>query len=182
MRHQLPRPSADRSAFARSPSGASPRCSITRTEPGRRIEDRPFPVVLHFRHSAHGLGLASAGWANAAVASALDRLLCQTCAATAAITMMPPAKLMIVGTSPKHTQIHATARGVSSVLINAFSVADIIWPPIVSSMRPRPNCMVPNRNNFSRSIAAIPEGETSGQTRIGHSSADMHAAGNIGVS
>jgi hypothetical protein len=41
--------------------------------------------------------------------------------------MMPPTKLGIVGTLAKHTQTHAMASGVSSVLSNAFSVTDTIY-------------------------------------------------------
>jgi hypothetical protein len=71
------------------------------------------------------------------------RLLYHTWAALAARTMMPATRLVTDGASLKHTHTHATANGVSSVLINAFSVANTIRPPIVSSMTPRPNWVVP---------------------------------------
>ena len=63
---------------------------------------------------------------HVAAAMALDRLLCQTCPATATITMMPPTMPAIVGASAKQTQTQAIASGVSSVLSSAFSVAETI--------------------------------------------------------
>ena len=68
------------------------------------------------------------------------------CPATAARTMTPPTKLVTEGVSAKDSHTQAMASGVSSVLSSAFSVADTIWPPTVSSTRPSPNCVVPNRN------------------------------------
>jgi hypothetical protein len=51
-----------------------------------------------------------------------DRLLYQTWAAMAVRTIMPPTRLVTDGASLKHTHTHATANGVSSVLINAFEM------------------------------------------------------------
>jgi hypothetical protein len=42
------------------------------------------------------------------------------------MTIMPPAKLAMDGASLKQTHTHATASGVSNVLISAFSVAGTI--------------------------------------------------------
>ena len=98
------------------------------------------------------------------------------------MTTVPPMKLVTDGTSLKHTHTHAIASGASSVLINAFSVADTIWPPIVSSMRPRPNWVAPNRTSFSRSIVPTSSEVENGQTRSGQTSADRHAAGGLGFS
>jgi hypothetical protein len=71
----------------------------------------------------------STGWPwlhQATVAATLTRLLCQTCPTTVAMTIMPPVKLAADGTSLKQAHTQATANGVSTVLISAFSVAETI--------------------------------------------------------
>ena len=74
-----------------------------------------------------GVGLVAAKPLHQVAATAsLDRLLCHTCPTTAAMTIMPPAKLATDGASLKQTHTQATASGVSSVLISAFSVAETI--------------------------------------------------------
>ena len=55
-------------------------------------------------------------WRHPIAATRRDRLLCQTCPATAAMTMMPLTKLAMYGVSLKQTHTQASASSVSSVL------------------------------------------------------------------
>lgn len=59
--------------------------------------------------------------------------------------------VVAAGTSLKASQTQSAANGTSSELIRADSVAETIRLPTVNRIRPRPNCVVPNSTNSSRS-------------------------------
>jgi hypothetical protein len=101
------------------------RCRLLRRVRHARITPACIAIITH---RCHGTRPRTGGeyryclWRHPVAGISLDRLLSQTCPTTAVITMMPPAKLAIDGASLKQTHTPATASGVSSVLIRAFSV------------------------------------------------------------
>ena len=113
----------------------------------------------------------------AAVAS-LDRLLCQTSTATAAITMMPPAKLAMNGTSLKQPHTHVTASGrFQRVDQRVLSGGDHLPADGEKHQTQVELCRVEEEQlQLCRHRAVV----ANGQTKSGHSSTERHAADNIG--
>ena len=58
--------------------------------------------------------------------------------------MVPPTIAAVVGISPKVSQTQTGPRGVSIVLMRAFSVAGIKREPMVRSKKARPDWVTPN--------------------------------------
>jgi hypothetical protein len=70
---------------------------------------------------------------HVAAVAIVTRLLCQTCPATAAITIIPPVKLAMDGAPLKEAdRTHATASGVLNPLISAFSMAETLLLGLVA--------------------------------------------------